>query len=203
MVCGPIRRSEALVEIPSRSHMPAQPTDQTLAHTPYLRLIDRDGWSFVQRTTGSGVVAVIAVTADQQLILVEQHRPPVSANVIELPAGLAGDLHDRPLENLAEAARRELLEETGYRAGRWQELVTVASSAGLTDECIVLFLAEDLQKAGPGGGDASENIRVHEVPIISIDAWLSEASARGALIDGRVYAALYLLQNRSQRAADG
>ncbi len=89
--------------------MTAQPTDCTIANTPYLRLIDRGGWSFVQRTTGVGVVAIIAVTRENKLVLVEQHRPPLNQTVLELPAGLVGDLTDRPQESLQEAARRELL----------------------------------------------------------------------------------------------
>ena len=174
--------------------MSNQPRDQTLAESSYLRLIDRGGWSFVQRTTGTGVVAIIAGTEENRLIPVEQYRPPVAGPVVELPAGLAGDLPDRPEEGLREAAQRELLEETGYRAGQLRELVTLTSSAGLTDECVTLFMAEKLEKVGPGGGDASEEITVHEIPRVSIDRWLFEVTERGALIDSRVYAALHLLQ---------
>ncbi len=174
--------------------MGTQPTDRTIAHTPYLRLISRGNWSFVQRTTGIGVVAIVAVTDDESLILVEQYRPPVAGTVIELPAGIAGDLPDDPLEELQTAAQRELLEETGYEAAHLRELVTLASSAGLTDECVTLFLAEKLEKVGPGGGDESEDITVHTIPIASIDDWLAGAVRRGALIDSRVYGALYLLQ---------
>jgi len=173
--------------------MGAQPADRTIAHTPYLRLISRGDWSFVQRTTGIGVVAIVAVTDDDCLILVEQYRPPVAGTVIELPAGIAGDLADDPLEELQAAARRELLEETGYGAAHLRELVTLASSAGLTDECVTLFLADKLEKVGPGGGDESEDITVHTIPIASIDDWLTGAVRRGALIDSRVYGALYLL----------
>ena len=173
--------------------MGAQPTDRTIAHTPYLRLISRGDWSFVQRTTGIGVVAIVAMTDDDCLILVEQYRPPVAGPVIELPAGIAGDLADYPLEELQSAARRELLEETGYEAAHLRELVTLASSAGLTDECVTLFFAEKLEKVGPGGGDESEDITVHTIPITSIDDWLTGAVRRGALIDSRVYGALYLL----------
>ena len=115
--------------------------------------------------------------------------------VVELPAGLAGDLPDRPEEELREAARRALLEETGYAATELRPLITVASSAGLTDECVTIFLAADPRKVGAGGGDENEQITVHEVPLSEIDSWLEQAVGRGVLIDGRVYAALYLLQN--------
>ena len=174
--------------------MGAQPTDQTIAHTPYLRLISRGDWSFVQRTTGVGVVAIIAVTNSGNLVLVEQHRPPVNQTVIELPAGLVGDLTDQPLEDLEQAARRELFEETGYRAEKWQEWVTVASSAGLTDECVTLFHAQELKRDGPGGGDSHEKITVHEIPLAEIDRWLGNRIGGGTLVDGRVYAALYFLR---------
>ena len=55
------------------------------------------------------------------MLLVEQHRPPVNQTVLELPAGLVGDLSNQPLENLEQAAKRELLEETGYHAAKWSE----------------------------------------------------------------------------------
>ena len=61
------------------------------------------------------------------MLLVEQHRQQVNQTVLELPAGLVGDLSDRPLEDLEQAAKRELLEETGYQAEQWSEWVTVAS----------------------------------------------------------------------------
>ena len=178
--------------------MTTQPTDCTIANTPYLRLIDRGGWSFVQRTTGVGVVAIIAVTRENKLVLVEQHRPPLNQTVLELPAGLVGDLTDRPQESLQEAARRELLEEVGYQATTWSEWVTVASSAGLTDECVTLFFAQDLEKVSPGGGDASEKIIVHEIPLSQIDEYLDQRVEAGTLLDGRVYAAIYFLRVKTE-----
>ena len=178
--------------------MTTQPTDCTIANTPYLRLIDRGGWSFVQRTTGVGVVAIIAVTRENKLVLVEQHRPPLNQTVLELPAGLVGDLTDRPQESLQEAARRELLEEVGYQATTWSEWVTVASSAGLTDECVTLFFAQELEKVSPGGGDASEKIIVHEIPLSQIDEYLDQRIEAGTLLDGRVYAAIYFLRVKTE-----
>ena len=177
--------------------MSAQPTDCTIANTPYLRLIDRGGWSFVQRTTGVGVIAIIAVTNENGLLLVEQNRPPVNQSVLELPAGLVGDLSDHPLETLEQAAKRELLEEAGYEAENWSEWVTVASSAGLTDECVTLFYARNLKKVGTGGGDANEKITVHEVPLVEIDDYLEQQVRSGTLLDGRVYAAIYFLRAKT------
>ncbi|MBN1911638.1 MAG: NUDIX hydrolase [Pirellulales bacterium] len=176
-----------------------EPTDTLVAQTKHLRLVDRNGWSFVERIGSTGVVCIVAKTVEDRLVLVEQYRPPVRERVIELPAGLAGDLDDQADESLEQAAQRELLEETGYAAGRWTRLVTVASSAGLTDETVTMFLAEDLERLSSGGGDASEDILIHEVPLADAPAWLHNATASGKLVDSRVYAALYFLNQHGGR----
>ncbi|NQU20533.1 MAG: NUDIX hydrolase [Candidatus Nealsonbacteria bacterium] len=170
-----------------------QNSDTTIAQTKHVRFVDRDGWSFVERIGNTGIVCIVAKTTDGRLVLVEQYRPPVQRPVIELPAGLAGDLDDQADETLQQAAERELLEETGYAASTWRRLVTVASSPGLTDEIVTFFLAEDLQRRSAGGGDASEDIRVHEIPLAEIEDWLSAISSAGSLIDARVYTGLYFL----------
>ncbi len=165
--------------------------DVVVAETKHLRFVDRDGWSFAQRIGSTGVVCVVATTMDGRLILVEQYRPPVQTSVIELPAGLAGDLADQANETLRQASERELLEETGYVARDWREVATTASSAGLTDELVTFFRVENAERKAAGGGDSSEDICVHEIPIPSIERWLAEAAASGKIVDARVYAGLY------------
>jgi len=174
--------------------MDTETPDTVIAQTKHLRLVDRGGWSFVQRVGSTGVVCIVATTAGDRLILVEQHRKPLKAPVIELPAGLAGDVTDESDESLVEAARRELLEETGYVARDWRRLAELASSGGLTDEVVTLFRAENLHKEGPGGGEGSEDIRVHEIPPADAGRWLDEAAASGKIVDARVYAGLYFLR---------
>ena len=82
----------------------------------HIELAARGKWEFARRPGVSGIVGIIAVTDDRKLVLVEQDRPPVGKRVIEIPAGLAGDVEAARAEELADAARRELLEETGYDA---------------------------------------------------------------------------------------
>lgn len=166
-----------------------------IAETKHLRLVERDGWSYVERANASGVVCIVACTDEGKIVLVEQYRPPVGCNVIELPAGLSGDLADQADEALEEAARRELLEETGYLAKLLRRKAVVASSAGLTNEVVTMFVAEGLEKIAPGGGDESEKIEVHEVPLAEADGWLARAQTDGKLIDGRVYAGLHFLRH--------
>jgi ADP-ribose pyrophosphatase len=108
--------------------------------------------------------------------------------VLELPAGLAGD--DGGEEELVTAARRELVEETGYEAGQMRLLFAGLSSAGLSDETITFFRATDLKKVGPGGGDAHEKIQVHEVDLAELPDWLARQGERGVLVDLKVYLAI-------------
>ena len=63
----------------------------TIFEGKHVLVIERDGWEFVERKNGKEAVAVIALTDDDELILVEQYRRPVDARVIDLPAGLVGD----------------------------------------------------------------------------------------------------------------
>jgi ADP-ribose pyrophosphatase len=155
----------------------------------HLSVLARGTWEYVSRNTRRPAVGIVAVTDDGKVVLVEQRRPPVNCNVIELPAGLAGDIAGAEQEPLLEADRRELLEETGYKARRWSELTSGYSSPGLTDESIVLFLAEGLTKTAAGGGDESEAITIHEIPMNHVLPWLKE---HGHSADLKLLAGLYL-----------
>jgi ADP-ribose pyrophosphatase len=157
----------------------------------YLRLVREEGWEFVRRKNVSGIVGIIAVNKEGKLILVEQFRRPVGKYVIEIPAGLAGDGPRWQNEDLALAAARELEEETGYQAGRMIQVARGTASAGLCDEVIALFRAEELEKVGDGGGDATEQIKVHEIPIGEVERWLGEQISQNKLVDLKVYTALY------------
>jgi len=156
----------------------------------YLRMVRRGGWEYVTRKNVTGIVAIVAVTNENKLILVEQFRPPLQKRVIELPAGLAGDIAGCEQEELATAAQRELEEETGYVAQTMKLVATGVPSAGLCDEIISIFVAQGLKKTGDGGGDASEQIIVHEVPVKNVVHWLEEKQRDGMLIDLNVYTGL-------------
>jgi len=177
--------------------VPLPPPDapvEEIAAGKWLRLVHRGSWEYVERLRSSGVVAIVAVTPAREIILVEQLRPAVGKPVIELPAGLAGDEAQFSGENLETAARRELEEETGYRAAEWRYLMAGYGSAGLANEQLDFFLATGLEKVGQGGGDQHEEITVHQIALAQVDEWLQERLAGGAGLDCKVYAGLYFAQ---------
>jgi ADP-ribose pyrophosphatase len=167
-----------------------------LAEGRFARLVAKDGWEWVDRVNATGAVVIVATTHDNQLVLVEQFRIPLDRRVIELPAGLVGDGAGDPLENLADAARRELLEETGYQADQLEYLAEGPSSAGLASEVYTLFLARQARRIGPGGGDGSEDIQVHVISLADADAWLEKKRCDGTMVDPKVYAGLYFATHR-------
>ncbi|MDX1556041.1 MAG: NUDIX hydrolase, partial [Xanthomonadales bacterium] len=107
--------------------------------------------------------------------------------------GLVGDVDDAD-ESLMTAANRELIEETGFEAGRWTLLLECPVTSGMSDEIVSFLEARDLNKVGPGGGDDSEDIRVHQVPLTAVDDWLKDRHSEGLMIDPKIYTALYWLK---------
>jgi ADP-ribose pyrophosphatase len=170
------------------------PETTTLCDGKHIRLVKQGNWEFAQRKKICGIVGIVAVTDDRKMILIEQFRPPVGKNVIEIPAGLAGDTEGCENEDLSVAARRELLEETGYEAKEMTRVAAGAASAGITDEVITLFRATGLRKVGAGEGDGHEQITTHEVPLDRVEAWLKEQERVGKLIDLKVYSGLYFVR---------
>ncbi len=164
----------------------------TLYEGHYLRLKKRDNWEYAERTNAGSAVIVIAVTPDDNLLFVEQFRVPMNCNTIEMPAGLVGDLDER--DTIEAAAKRELLEETGWQADEVKVLIIGPSSAGMSNELIAFARARNLIRINTGGGDDSENIIVHEVPVKDAPRWLTQKMAEGYSLDPKLWAGLWLLE---------
>jgi ADP-ribose pyrophosphatase len=167
----------------------------------YLAIVREGSWEYVERRNATGAAIIVAVTPEQKLLLVEQYRIPVQSRTIEFPAGITGDEPGKGDEPQIEAARRELLEETGYSAEQITPLTHGPSSSGLTSEQVSLFLASGLHRVGAGGGVDHEEIMVHEVPLDTVHDWLQAKAQAGVLIEPKVYTGLYFLQRSFSRAA--
>lgn len=170
---------------------------QTLAEGRHLRFVVRNQWEFVERPGISGIVVIVGLTAHRGLVLVSQWREPVGAPVVELPAGLAGDLPGSEMEELAAAAKRELREETGFEAGALEVVLTGPPSPGISDEVVTFYRARGLVRVSRGGGEAGEGVRAHVVPLARLESWLEKMKARGFLVDPKVLAGAYLLSKET------
>ena len=140
----------------------------------------RGKWEYVSRSRGISAAVILAVH-DGAAVLVEQFRVPLGRTCLELPAGLIGD--DSSGEAPELAAARELEEETGFRAGRLENLGQFYSSPGMVSESFHLMRAHDLERLHQGGGVEDENIIVHVVPLADLERFVADKRAQGCGID--------------------
>ncbi len=143
---------------------------EKLFETPYfvlrsdrLRLPDgviKDPYYVIERPDAA---IIFPLTKEGEVILVRQFRPPLERMELGLPAGLV-----EPSEKPEAAARRELLEETGYAGGEWEPLGSLASSPSLKDNWAYLFLARGVEETSAPDPDEHELVEVVRVSVEDI-----------------------------------
>jgi 8-oxo-dGDP phosphatase len=134
---------------------------------------------FAERTvvTHPGAVAVLAIDDADRVLMIKQYRHPTQRLLWEIPAGLRDTEGESPLAT----AERELLEEAGYRAGRWHTLVDFFPSPGYTTERLRIFLARDLVPVPDSGYE-----REHEEKFL-IAEWVPLPEAVRLALDGKLH----------------
>jgi ADP-ribose pyrophosphatase len=133
---------------------------------------------------GGSVIA--AVTDDNKIIMVKQFRKPMESPILEVPAGkLDGD------EDPADAALRELSEETGYTAGKLEKLTEFYPSVGYTTEVLHIYLATDL-KPGVCHPDENEVLEVMEMDLEEVYRMVMD----GRIHDGKTIAAVMMARDK-------
>ncbi len=135
----------------------------------------------------NGSVVILAVDAsksrkDPLIVMERQYRHAAGQYLWEIPAGKIEDGEER----LA-GAQRELTEETGYRAGKWTELVRYFASPGFLGEWMQVYLAEELT-AGTATPEADETLEVFTLPLSQVEALIEE----GKILDGKTLVAISL-----------
>jgi 8-oxo-dGTP pyrophosphatase MutT (NUDIX family) len=126
-----------------------------------------------------GAVAVLAIDEEQHVLLIRQYRHPVGRFLWELPAGIRDVDGEAPLAT----AKRELLEETGYRARDWMTLADFFTSPGMTDERVRIFLARGLTEVPAAERTFSAR---HEEASIQL-AWVPLDEAVSGVIAGHLH----------------
>jgi len=154
--------------------------ERTVWEGRYIAAKTRGRWEYVSRTRNVGAAVILAID-ESHVLLVEQYRVPLGRLCIELPAGLIGDEDES--EAVADAAARELEEETGYRPSRMTDLGHYYSSPGMVSEGFTLLRAEGLTKVSDGGGVEGEDIIVHRVKLGNVPAFVAARRAEGYAID--------------------
>jgi ADP-ribose pyrophosphatase len=138
-------------------------------------------WECIRHPGGA---LCVPATADGKLVLVRQYRFAVSDRLLEFPAGTV-----EPGEDPAETVKREIEEETGYRAHRWQKLGEFALAPGYSDEFIYAFLAQDLEKLEtPPDKDDDEDME----NVLMTPAELETAILSGTAIDAKSICSFFL-----------
>lgn len=149
----------------------------------------RGRWEYVSRARGIRAAVILPIDGDS-VILVDQYRVPHGGRVLELPAGLIGDEAGSEGEDPLAAAKRELIEETGYAASQWRDCGIFLSSPGMTSESFTLLKASGLSKVGEGGGVEGENITVHRIAIADLPRHIESFRKAGMAIDVKLLALL-------------
>jgi ADP-ribose pyrophosphatase len=138
-------------------------------------------WECIRHPGGA---LAVPVTPDGKLVLVNQYRFTVQGRLLEFPAGTV-----EPNEDPAETIKREIEEETGYRARKWRDLGEFALAPGYSDEYIYAFLAQDLEKLEqPPAQDDDEDIEV----VLMTPQELEKAIMAGAPIDAKSICSFFL-----------
>jgi len=127
----------------------------------------------------SGAVAILPVFENGDILMVKQYRKPVEEVLLEIPAGKL-EINENPLE----CAKRELEEETGYKARNWEYMGYIYTTPGFSNEKIHLYVAENLEKTVQST-DEDEFIEVIRLP----ESEILEMISQGKIVDSKTICA--------------
>ena len=136
-------------------------------------------------------MAIVAVDAEDEVLLVRQYRRPAERALLEIPAGTLDHGKGGAIEDPEIASRRELEEETGYRAASWRLLGRFWTAPGFATELMYLYLATDLSVAGDDRRLPEADERLHLVRMPWREA--VAAAEHGEIADAKSIIGLFWL----------
>jgi len=154
-----------------------------LFHVEGFEIPTRTGTAQVVRMCSPDWVNAVPITSDGQVVLVRQHRWGIDAPSLEIPGGIVD-----PGEDPIDAARRELLEETGYAGGHWEELGWVWPNPAIQDNRTWMYLARGVEPVAEPSPDSGEDITIE---LHSLDA------VRELIADGTIAHSLAVVSLQS------
>ena len=154
--------------------------------TPIFNLLKRRMELQAENESGTGDfyvleapewINVIAVTPEEEILLVEQYRYGIEEPTLEIPGGMV-DVGEEPLGS----AKRELLEETGYRSNNWSSLGRVSSNPAIMTNFTHMYLAEGCVFEGADNPDTHERINVHKMPVDEFLDLVSDGTVHHSIV---------------------
>lgn len=139
-------------------------------------------------------ICALVLTPEREIVLIEEYRHGVRRNSIELPCGAT-----EPGEDVMEAMKRELIEETGYAADEWMRLGCTTANTGRQNNSVHSFLALDARRVAEPTPEPAEIIRTHVLPWQTFLDRLAEGTID---IPGLHVTALWQLRTLARRTRD-
>lgn len=139
-----------------------------------------------------GGAVIFAVFPDKKVILIKQHRYPIDKFIYELPAGKLN-----PNEDPLDCAKRELEEETGYKANKWQKLTTIYTTPGFCSEQLHIYMAQDLYPA-ENGRNLEEGELTMTVEILPLEKVI-EMIKNQEIVDGKTISGVMVGKMRLEK----
>jgi len=170
---------------------------KTIYKGKYLKVLEKEYltknknkgiWEYIERKES---VFIFALTKDRQVILERNYRIPLNSFNIELPAGLL----DKKNESPKEAAKRELLEETGYLAKKIIQIFRSPLEPGISSSRGIIFFAPNVEFVGKKKGEDVEEIETIKVPLEKLEEFLLE-KAEKENIDLKIFGVLAILKKK-------
>lgn len=145
-------------------------------------------WEFIQRNTYGAIAVIIPVTAEGEVLFIKHFRVPRNGYVLESPGGLMDQKGEKP----SDLARRELLEETGYKAKQIKLVASGANNGGLQNEDYNFFVATGCVKVAEPAHESAEDIELIKVPLGDVESFL--ARRRNFSVAAPLYGVPYFLR---------